>query len=169
MYQIFENGRELTLNIFKPGTYFPMIWAFSGQTNRYYFEAFSSAKVFIAPKDSVIKLLRSDPEILFDLTSRLVTGFGKLLSNVEQLLCANASQRITCTLVILANRFGKAVSDNRILITLSLSHEDIANLSNLTRETTSIEMKKLMDQKLITYTRRKIFIESLEKLNLHID
>lgn len=164
MYQLSENGKELTLNIFKPGTYFPMIWALSGIANSYYFESMTPTSVFCAPRDDVLGLLRSDPEILYDFTYRMTVGFYALLSNIERLLSANASQRVSSILSILARRFAGNVNHDGIAIGLSLSHEDVSRLAGLSRETTSIQMKKLMNRKLIYYKRRRIIVRNLDKL-----
>jgi CRP-like cAMP-binding protein len=166
MYQIFEGGKELTLNIFKPGSYFPVSFAISNLPNKYYFEAITVSTLNLAPKEKVTILLKSNPEILFELTNRLVVGFYDLLSNLERLLSSNACQRIASILVILANHFGKPTYEKKIIISLSLSHEDIGRLVGLTRETTSVEMKKLMNKNYISYKRRSITINNLKKLQL---
>lgn len=164
MYQIFEGGKELTLNIFKPGSYFPVIWVISDLANTYYFEAITQTSVYKAPQLRVTKLLKTNPEILFELTKRLVIGFYGLLSNLERLLSASACQRIISILVVLATRFGKISGKTQVVIILPLSHEDIARLVGLTRETTSVEMKKLMDKNYICYKKRQITINSLNEL-----
>jgi len=164
MFQVFENGKELTLNIFRPGSYFSIVWAISKYENTFYFQAMTAVEAYRAPKDEVLNLLKTHPDLLLELTTRMVTGIYSIMSNVEQLLSTNAYKRVASILVILAKRFGEVTSMKRTLITLSLSHEDIAQLINLTRETTSIEMKKLMEEKLIFYKRRLIIVNDLEKL-----
>lgn len=164
MYQVFEDGKELTLNIFKPGSYFPMVWAFTDSANLYYYEAFTILTTHRASKAEVINFLKTNPETLIELTNRIIFGFTYLLSNIEKLLSSSACQRINSVLVILANRFGKPLRGRGTLITLSLTHEDIARLTGLSRETTSIEMKKLMDAKCIFYKRRQIVIYNMNKL-----
>jgi CRP/FNR family transcriptional regulator len=164
MYQIYENGKELTINIFDPGSYFPMSWAIANIRNTYYFQAFTLVTINRAPKNDVVNLLKSNPEILYELTVRLISGFFGLISNLERLLSLNAYENILSMLVILANRFGKSVGVGKVKITLSLSHEDIAQLVGLTRETTSIELKKLMESNLIYYKRRYVIINNLKLL-----
>ncbi len=50
-YIISKNGIELTLNILKPISYFPMVWAINETPNIYYYEALTEAEVGRAPRD----------------------------------------------------------------------------------------------------------------------
>ena len=163
MYQISNNGKEITLNIFRPGSYFPMIWAITSIINIYYCEAMTPTTIYKAPKEDTLQLLKNNPELLLELTSRMVVGFYNLISNMELLLSANASQRVSMILIILANRFGHE-NGNKTAISLTFSHEDIAKLVSLTRETTSLEMKKLKELNIINYSRSKIVINDFERL-----
>src|SRR3989344_8039730 len=49
-----ETGKCLTLNIFKPGTYFPLTWALGGMMNHDFFEAMTAVVTFRAPKEQVL-------------------------------------------------------------------------------------------------------------------
>ena len=53
-----ESGKCLTLNIFKPGTYFPLTWALGGVENHDFFEAMTAVVTYRAPNDQVLAWLK---------------------------------------------------------------------------------------------------------------
>src|SRR3989304_7730686 len=61
-YSVSQEGYELTLNIFKPGSYFPMLWAIGDIPNMYIFEAMMDAEVLRAPKKDLVDFIKSEPE-----------------------------------------------------------------------------------------------------------
>ena len=157
-------GQELTLNLFKPGSYFSMIWALSDQTNHFFFESFTPTTTHRAPKKDVLDFLKKEPAVFFDLNRRMLTGINGLLNRIEYLVFGKAKNKLTSHLAILAKRFGEQTAPNRAKICLPLSHQDLAQLNGLTRETTSLLMKKLADKKIIDYQRKTITVLDLKKL-----
>src|SRR5689334_3964412 len=55
-YSITENGDEVTLNIFKPLSFFPMNWVLNN-TNSFFFEAMTDVTVGVAPKSEFLKFI----------------------------------------------------------------------------------------------------------------
>lgn len=164
MFRVFEDGTELTLNIFKPGTFFPVVWAICDLPNSYYFQALTDTATWRGSKKEVIEFVKLNPPVLFDLTQRLLSGYHGLLLHTEKLLVGSASQKVASVLVMLTQRFGKPAEGKKLSISVRFSHQDIAGCAHLSREATSIEMKKLRDQGLIEYLRRHIVIVDLGEL-----
>lgn len=158
MNSIFEDGRELTLNIFKPGSYFPMMLALGGINNSYYFEAMTNLEVYRAPKENILEWVKKEPEVLFELTQRIMVGMDGLLTSMEYLLSGTAYSRVVSAILLLSRRFGEKDHNGKVVIKLPLTHQDIANLSGITRETASLEMEKLKKAGLISYTRSELTI-----------
>lgn len=161
---ISPDGQELTLNIFKPGSYFSMMWAIAEIPNNYYFQAMTDIEVYQAPKDPTIEFLKENPEILFELTSRILVGLAGTLGTMESLLFGKANNKIASVLLTCVKRFGKKTENGQSLINLPLTHQDIANLAGLTRETTSLEMEKLVSKGLIDNRHKSIIIRDYERL-----
>ncbi|OGC91762.1 hypothetical protein A2899_00765 [Candidatus Amesbacteria bacterium RIFCSPLOWO2_01_FULL_49_25] len=163
MFSLFANGRELTLNIFSPGAYFPMIWAITASPNSYYYQTLTEVSLRRAPKDLVLSYLQSHPDVLFALTQRILSGVDSLLSRLQHLFSGSASARVATALHICALRFGSH-SHSSVIIQLPLTHQDIAHLSGLTRETTSLELKKLEKEGLLTRRNRLLVVKNLSLL-----
>lgn len=164
LYTIFEDGKQVTFNIFKPGSYFSMMWAVGDIPNSYNFQALIETSLYRAPKDKVVDFLKENPDVLFDVTRRILVGLDGILTITEHLISGTAYQKIGATLVVLAKRFGRKRQNKDITIELALTHQDIANLCGITRETTSLAMEKFEKKGLISYNARHIVVKSIVKL-----
>jgi CRP/FNR family transcriptional regulator, cyclic AMP receptor protein len=169
MNSILSDGREITLNIFKPGTYFPMMWALSDLPNTYYFQAMTPGQLFCIPKGTFRKFIQDNPDILFDFTNRILIGLNGLLFNINNILSGQAYHRIVSAILLLAKRFGDQTSSGEISITLPLTHQDLADIAAITRETASINIKLLENQGLISQKNRHLTIPNLHKLEAVAD
>lgn len=164
LYLISENGKEITFNIMKPGTYFSMIWAVNGTPNIYFYEALTDIVLFKAPKDEVTKFLEKHPEVLYDLTKRILSGLDGMTKLMEALLTGSANQQVASVLLVLARRFGNHQQNGEITIDLPVTHRIIGTLAALSRESTSLEIEKLSKKGIISQRNHLIVIKELEKL-----
>lgn len=164
LYTIFEDGRQITFNIFKPGSYFSMMWAISNIPNTYYFQALTETSLYRAPKNEALDFLKGNHDVLFDVTRRILIGLDGVLTAIKHLVSGTAYQKVGTTLVIMAKRFGGKRRNQGITIELALTHQDVANLCGVTRETTSLAMKKLENKGLISYNSHHIVVKSIVKL-----
>jgi CRP-like cAMP-binding protein len=157
MSAILENGREITLNIFKSGAYFPMIWAIADISNTYYYRTVGKTELKRIPRDKVLEFVKKDPDFLFDLTKRILSGVSGLLLNIEHQLSGDSYHRVIAALVLAVNRFG-VVQNKCISINFPMTHQEIAGIAGLTRETVSLAMEKLVKKKIIAYKGRTLLI-----------
>lgn len=163
VYRISEEGEELTLLILKPQDFFPLTYGLNNMPTIYYLEAITEVEVYKAPQNHFLKILRTEPEVFFELSTEVMDRFDGLLARMEYMVWSKAYTKIAATILICARRFGR-VKNNTILIGVPLTHRDIATIVGLTRETTSIEMKKLENKGLIKRTGRLLLITDLLKL-----
>lgn len=163
VFRISEEGEELTLTILKPKDFFPLSYAINTTANAYYLEAITTLEVWKAPQDQFLTFIKSNPELFYDLTTRILVRFDGVLTRVENLLFSNANAKIAATLLMCAKGFGEEFHGNTI-VKVPLTHRDIATLVGITRETTSLEMKKLEKQGFVTKSGRFIVIKDLKRL-----
>ena len=163
LYALSESGQELDLIIFKPGDFFPMIWAFNDVNLTQYCEAMTAVEVTRCSKEEFKTFLQNNPQALWEVTSNILIRLRGLLERMEYMVFGNAYQKVASILVICAERFG-IKQRNEILIRVPLTHKDIANLIGLTRETTSVELKKLERSGIISKKGGQFRIRNLEKL-----
>ena len=162
-YSISKEGEELMLILFKPEDFFPMQWVFNNKPNDHYFEAMTAVELWRCPKEDFIAFIEANPEIFFELTSHIVLRLGGIMQRMEYLAFGNAYQKVASIIMICAERFGEK-EGTTIIIQVPLTHRDIANFLGLTRETASIEIKKLERKNLITYRGRHLVVKDISGL-----
>ncbi len=162
-YLLNEDGHELTLNIYKPSSFFSITTVLAKLENSYHFEALSGVVLNLVPVDEVLEYIKSDKEVLFDLTRRLSVGLEGFITRTHFLIRSDARQKIASSLVMMAKRFGQK-DGKKTIIQLPQTHADIASLAGVSRETASIELKKLEREKIIERKGRITIVLSLLKL-----
>lgn len=162
-YSISETGIELTLHILKPTSYFPMVWAINGTPNVYNFEALTPVVVGRAPRDQVVDFIKDKPVIIFELMSELLEDYAETLTRVEHLVFSDAYRRVISVLLYVAKHFG-VDSGGVIVVDTRFTHQDIATLVGVARETASTEMVKLEKRGLVEYSERFMVFKNIKNL-----
>ena len=163
-FSLNDEGLELTINIFKPNSFFPITETLTGRTNTYFFEAMTDVVLRKAPTAKVHEFIKSDQEVLFDLTKRISSGLEGFMIRTQYLIRSNAEQKISSSLLLMARRFGQNTPDRKVKILLPQTHEDIANLAGGSRETASLELKKLENEGIIFSSKKIFIINDFQKL-----
>ena len=159
------DGNELILNIHKPGSFFSTFWAIGEKPNSYSFIAMDKVTIYKSPKEDFLVFLKENPEVLFDLTKRVLSGVDELVINITHLLAGSSENRVASALSIVTKRFGEKMKDGKILIKLNLTHQDIADMAGITRETASLAIGKLTKNKILKQQGRKFVIFDINKLD----
>lgn len=165
VYSFSRSGEELSLILFKPGDIFPVSWAMNPAPIGYFAETMTTAELWRVSRNQFLEFVKDKPEILFELTRRMLERFLGLMKRMEHLVFGNARSKVASILLICAERFGKKIGGN-IVIDVPLTHNDIATLVGMTRETVSIEMKKLELKNLIGYRGKRLIVKSRKGLML---
>lgn len=162
-YAISRKGEELVVNLFKPISFFPMSWAINESGNKYFYEVVTACNIRKAPREQVVEFIKKEPEVLYDLISRLYRGTDGMLMRMVYLMSGSAYNRLITELLIFAKRFGK-IDEITKAITCSVTEKDLAAHGGMTRETVSREMKVLKQKNLITYSSGNLVVPNLLKL-----
>lgn len=168
MYAISPEGEEVTLHIFLPYSYFPLMLLLSERSNTYYFEALEEVIIEKAPYTVTLDFIKSHPEVLYELTQRFSNAICGLLTRIENLAFEQSFTKVIHLLIYLAEKFGQKNGTDTI-IQLPLSHEDIANWVGLRRETVSRQIEILQKDSLVSIRNKKINIADINKLKLFIN
>ncbi len=162
-YSISSDGVEQILTIYKPMSFFPMMWAINNTKISNYFEALNEVEVWKAPKDAVVTFIKKEPEILYNLLGRLYSGMSGLLSRIEYFMNGSAYHKVIFTILNTAYRFGEKNGKSNGVI-LHTTHKEIAAFSGLTKETISRESMKLQKRGLIENKNHLIVIKNIQNL-----
>jgi len=162
-YDITPSGNEIVVNIFKPDAFFPMSSAINGTPNHYFFEASTATTLHQAPISDTIQFLKDNPDVLFDLLSRVYRGVDGVLRRMAHLMGGNAKSRLVFELLNTANRFGEPRPDGSIYI--SLKESDLARQSGLARETVNRGLQELKAVGIVEITHAGIVVLSTSELD----
>ncbi|MDP2632129.1 MAG: Crp/Fnr family transcriptional regulator, partial [Candidatus Curtissbacteria bacterium] len=163
VYSVSRSGEQLTLIIFKPGDIFPVSWAINSTKNEYFAETMTPSVLWRTSVEEFLGFISNKPKVLFELNRRIMERFLGLMRRIEYMVFGNAMDKVSSILLICAERFGEA-SRGKVIIDVGLTHNEIANLVGMSRETVSIEMKKLEKKGLIVYRGRRIVINNERRL-----
>lgn len=165
-YDITPEGNKIIVNIFRPPAFFPMSWAINDTPNDYFFAALSEVKLKRASAEAAVAFLKQNPDVAFDLLSRVYRGTDALLKRLLLAARGVASTRLTFELLIEAYRFGENFEDNKKLI--RVKHGHLAERTGLARETVSRELHKLASDGFVTLTKKGIVVD-LDRLQQRLD
>jgi CRP/FNR family cyclic AMP-dependent transcriptional regulator len=163
VFRITEDGEELTVTILKPKDFFPLSYGIHPYINPYHIEAITPLELWKAPQEQFMEFIKTNPEFFFDLTSRILVSFDDVLLRMENLLFCSAYVKVAATMLMCAKGFGEDYNGHT-RVKVPLTHRDIATLIGITRETTSLEMKKLENEGLVEKSGRFIIIKDLKRL-----
>ncbi len=169
-YIINDNGAIKVQSIYAPGYVYPLTMVFNvlfdlniyEGTETVYYDALTDVKLSIINADMLKHSVKIDPQIYKDL---LFEAGQRLHSNIQWLENASlqkSSQRLSHKLVYLANKFGETTPQGT-RIKIQLTHQDLADILSMARETVSRHMAQLADKGLII-VGGKIIIPDTEAL-----
>lgn len=164
-YDISYRGDEIIVNIYKSPSFFSMSWAINHTRNRFFYSAEEASEVHIVPVLDAVKFIKEDPDILFDLVSRVYIGIDALLARMSHLMSGTARSRLIFELIVECRRFGKVEDDGTYI--LAINEVDLAARSGLSRETVSREIHKLKERGYVSAEHNIISVKNpaaLEKL-----
>lgn len=158
-----DNGKEITINVFKPVFYLSLYYAIKNKENRYFFEALTDVEMWKAPKQEVLDFVSKDPDILAFLTERLLQIIDELMRDVEQSISGDAYSKVATFIISLARSSGKQIG-KKMKLEFKTTHRLIASLTGLSRETASIQIKKLEREGYISQSKSFLIINDSEKM-----
>lgn len=161
-YSISPTGNIVIVNIFKPGTFFPMSCILNEKPVEYFFEAGSPVSIKQAPAAQIVEFMKEHPDVTFDLLKRVYIGTDGMLKRMTQLMGGSAKTRLMYELLNASYRFGE--TDSKGATYISLTESDIAQRSGMSRETVNRMMRELKSSGLVRVVRKGIEIPALSKL-----
>lgn len=162
-YIISPKGEELTLNIYRPYAFFPMSYALNKTVNNHFYEAQTLVTVWRAPAEDTLQFIKNEPDIMFDLLSRVYIGLQGLFLRMGYLMTGSAEDKLLTEILIYGKRFGKIIN-NKLVVDLELTQKDLAAQTGLARETVGRIIKNLQSKSLIISQNKRLIINNLTEL-----
>lgn len=164
LYSFSKEGKELTLVIYKPGDFFPVVWTFKGESpSIYYFETLSDVDINRSPREDFVEFVKQNNDVFTEINDHIIGRFQVALKRMQYLTFGNSTSKLASILLICGKDFG-IEKNGKIEIEIPLTHKDIADLVGVTRETVSVELKKLEKRGYVGYNEKLLVIKNLKGL-----
>jgi len=153
--QTSEDGKETILAMHKTGDFFGEMSLIDGKTMPATVLAMEETLTAIISKKEFISLISMQGKVLEKLLIILCTRLRESWNKIQMLNFNNAAERIKMLFTILSAEYGEKSAD-AITLNIKLTHQDIANMAGITRETVTRVIDKWQKEKEITVLKNKI-------------
>ena len=158
MYSISAGGEERIVDFLVSGEVLASSWVFgSANSTIYYYQAIEDCIVYEVPKADFLTYVYTEKAAIA-MIDRATSQYTASLIRITALEQARARDKILFTFYYLLQRFGKEIVPGWYTIQLSLTHQMIADLVGLTRETTAVELNSIKKTKVLSYKRQKYLV-----------
>lgn len=160
---ISPDGQESILAFIGVGELFGELAILDTQPRNEYAEAMVDTTVIAIPREEMLALMDRRPELALHVTRLFGFHRRRLENRLRNILFRSIRQRIVALLLELVETHGER-GGNAWEIVLPLSHQDIASLVGATRETVTLTLGLLQDEKLIRMQRRRLTVLDRDRL-----
>jgi CRP/FNR family transcriptional regulator, cyclic AMP receptor protein len=170
-YQITNSGTQSIQSVYGPGQIFPLTPVYkllydvdiNHGAEIFYYEAMVPSIVHSVGQSELALAVEKNNMLYKDI---LYVSSVRLRSNIQRLdniALVNAHRRVAHQLAYFGDVFGEIKGDT-IVIKLPLTHQELAAVLNMARETVSHVLGRLRDKEIINAEHKNIIILDLEKL-----
>lgn len=159
VYGITTGGDQRTVTLLSAGDIFPVEWVFDkSRVSLYYYEAITDCNILTVPKTDFLAAISANNELKDHIFQTYMAHYTSATMHIYALEHSHAQDKLVYILQYLVARFGEKQANGLVKINLRLSHQDIAEMVGLTRETTAVELHRLKDKGLIDYQRFSYYV-----------
>lgn len=152
-----EEGQEMEVATLREGEFFGEMSLFGDFARSADVISMEKTQLAYIEKRDFIDYLKKNPEIAIGLLREMANRLKVADEKIESLGLMDVQERISRTLVNLAKRHGAQISEG-ILITEKLTHQHLADMCGVTRETVTRNLKKLSEKGRISFRGRQIIL-----------
>jgi len=157
-------GREVTLKVLMPGDLFCCeASAFSGDSHPGCAQSMGEGTVIKIHRTAMLNIIQRNPEAAVKIINYLSQRLRESQDNAKGFALDRAEQRVAAILVNLAERSG-IQEGHGIRISVRLTHQDLADMAGLTKETTSRILSRFKKEQLMAGHGKQLLILNLPRL-----
>lgn len=167
LYDIDEQGNEKILHIFRPPAILPLaayIIRASAET-LWFYACLSDTEVYILPYQDLKPHMLADAALATYLLGRAASEMHELLVRLASMGKSTTQDKLIAALKFLGVHHATLRDSNGWRrVQFPVSHQLLADLTGITRESTSMAMKQLQADKVIRYPRLTVLEINFQKL-----
>lgn len=167
VYQSSWNGREKTLAILSSGDIIGEMAAFGKPQRSASIKALEPTEVYHIPQRRFEELLYKVPAFGLKITEILSHRLRWANRQIALLVSGNSLEKVTGQLIYLAEKCGQP-HNGGIIIRPRLTHNDMASLAGVARETVTKIFRELEKRAVISFEKRRLVIKDLKSLQCEV-
>ena len=154
IYDINDDGNEKILHIIKPMGIFPVIFMFgtTGQTSTFY-TTVADSELYVLSRDTFEARLTSDPSLVLYCLRWFAGEVQEMMRRMSSLEKTSTRDKLFATLGYLARQHSDASKTGWKRVKFPVSHQLLADMVGVTRESTTMVMKDLQKEQVVRSPR----------------
>jgi CRP-like cAMP-binding protein len=162
-YDLNTEGRETILAFIEQGELFGELAALDGQPRQEFAEAVEDSEILAIPREDFLELLERRGDLALSVTKLVGLRRQRIETRLRSVLFLPSRARLVRLLIELVEAHGERTGFH-YAIRFPLSHQDLANLIGVSRETVTLALGQLQDEGLITVERQRVIVRDMKKL-----
>jgi len=160
-----QDGHVNLLLIHEADEFIPLPWALDGaHTTGLFYEAMTDVTVLKASKNNLRVAMGNNTWLSQEVLKQAVNIITVYTQRIQTLEFRSARGRVIAELIHLAERFGRPYG-KQVLIDAPITHQDIADSINMTRESASRALELLFEEGLLGQDDHLFTVLDLPKLH----
>ncbi|HEX5395297.1 MAG TPA: Crp/Fnr family transcriptional regulator [Candidatus Saccharimonadales bacterium] len=156
-YTILDTGDTRTMFLLGPGDIFPIAFSLTMDWQqfqiRYFYQSLTDSVLEILDQSEFRRMVETDPKMTATYMSYMSASNQAIMNQLEAMKHKTAKDKILLLLPYLVDKIGKRTRPHTYKLEIKLSHQEIADLSGITRETTTALLKELEEDGVIQQQR----------------
>jgi CRP/FNR family cyclic AMP-dependent transcriptional regulator len=154
IYNVDEAGTEKVLHLLRPPLVMPFAFYSGTDTMTYwYYGALIDCDLYVLTRRSLERLMERDPETLHFLVRNFADEVHDVMERLESLGKSDSSVKLLLALRYLANFHSESRRGGWCRIAFPVNQQLLADMTGVSRETVSMAMKLLYDNKIVRSPR----------------
>lgn len=163
LYHITSDGKQALLALIEPGELFGELAILDGGDRDEYAEAMLKATILRIPGQIIQELMQHHAEVSLGVTKLMGLRRQRVEQRLKSLLFRSNRDRLTHLLLELAEKYGQFTPEG-VLINIKLSHQELASIIGSTRETVTVLLGEMQEERSIDIQKRQIILRKAQYL-----
>jgi CRP-like cAMP-binding protein len=166
IHDIDETGNEKILHLLKRPAVFPFAF-FSGNEipTRWFYTALTDSEINIIPREILANEIETNSKLSLYLMNQFSLEVHEILTRLSSLGKTNTRDKLIAALNFLVVWHSKQWRDDWYRVSFPVSHQLLADMIGITRESTAIAMKELQNEGMVRNPRLTILEINRSKIN----
>lgn len=161
MHDVSKDGTEQFIWLAKRHDVLPLGWLFSqSKKSPFFYTAFTDVTTYLIDKCQFLEIIRNNNEALLGIVEAITAKYSHIAQHLSAAQKPRAREKVMHLLHFIAIRFSSEQTEGIERVEVPLTHQDIASLLGLTRETATLALGRLKKEGFIHYDKNHFYIYS---------